>query len=93
MSTSSHTCVPVPVFVMPASFPRSKVSFVNYVDGIPIDENQPIDFSKTVTMADIDGVPLEDVQNIDGQPLEEDVDENKEKGNILVLAFLFMFVP
>ena len=44
-------------------------------------------------MADIDGVPLEDVQNIDGQPLEEDIDEDKEKGNILVLAFLFMLVP
>lgn len=26
-------------------------------------------------MADIDGVPLEDVQNIDGQPLDEDNDK------------------
>ena len=28
-------------------------------------------------MVDIDGVPLEDVQNIDGQPLE-DIDKDKE---------------
>lgn len=73
-----------------------EVSFVNYVDGVPIDENQPIDFSKTITMADIDGVPLEDVQNIDGQPLEEDIDQDKEKSNILMfafLAYLFMLVP
>ena len=27
-------------------------------------------------MADIDGVPLEDIQNIDGQPIEE---SNKDK--------------
>jgi len=51
----------------------------NGTDGIPIDENQPIDFSKTITMADIDGVPLEDVQNIDGQPLEEDTVEEPGK--------------
>ena len=30
-------------------------------------------------MADIDGVPLEDVQNIDGQPLEEDTDKEPSK--------------
>ena len=31
-------------------------------------------------MADIDGVPLEDVQNIDGQPIEEDNDKKPSKG-------------
>lgn len=30
-------------------------------------------------MADIDGVPLEDVQNIDGQPLEEDTNKEPSK--------------
>lgn len=30
-------------------------------------------------MADIDGVPLEDVQNIDGQPIEEDNDKEPSK--------------
>jgi len=47
---------------------------ISNIDGVPIDENQPIDFSKTAVLADIDGVPLEDVQNIDGQPLEGNID-------------------
>ena len=29
-------------------------------------------------MADIDGVPLEDIQNIDGQPIEENINKGKE---------------
>ena len=55
-------------------------------DGIPIDENQPIDFSKTTAMADIDGVPLEDIQNIDGQPLEEDVDKEPSETSKCIKA-------
>lgn len=61
----------------------------NTVDGIPIDENQPIDFSKTVAMVDIDGVPLEDIQNIDGQPLEEEIDKEPSK-NMFLLSLQFM---
>jgi len=61
--------------------PVKPQTVISNIDGVPIDENQPIDFSKTAALADIDGVPLEDVQNIDGQPLEENIDGDDIDGD------------
>jgi len=61
--------------------PVKPSAVISNIDGVPIDENQPIDFSKTAALADIDGVPLEEVQNIDGQPLEENIDGDDIDGD------------